>query len=498
MFVHRIQTSKHEGLAMALGLAALAALSWGNVQNPQTPSAKTTAEYYASPEGKGKKCSQNDPCSLTVALSDRNKLLRPGDTLWLRGGTYSGTFTSYLQGTPSSPVIVRQMPGERAIIDGGNSQGKAIFTVSGNYTWFWGFEVMSSDPKRLSASDSSQPPDISRGEGVLFDQAAGHGVGTKLINLLIHDTRQGVSVWKEAEDSEIYGCIIYNNGWDGPRGDRGHGHGIYVQNQIGTKRIVDNIIFHQFSHGIHAYGSSSAYLDNLYFQGNILFESGAPSVFGLERNVLVGGGSAAQNITFVQNHTYGTVTKLGYGAPVSGLTMTDNYLATNSNTLELRATDVTMNGNTYIGGQTNNIRGFRESTYPNNEYVTRRPKGVYILVRPNYYEPGRANIAIYNWELKNSVAVDLSGVLKGGDSFEIRDVENYFGSPVATGIYSGVPVTINMGTLNTTMQPIGLRNNIAHTGVEFGAFVVISGSKSSLLNSQFIRKQEGVIQFNGR
>jgi len=204
---------------------------------------------------------------------------------------------------------------------------------------------------------------------------------------------------------------------------------------------------------------------------------------------LIGGGTVAQNITFVQNYTYGSVTKFGYHAPVSGLTMTDNYLATNSNTLELSATDVRMNGNTYIGGQTNNTRGFSESSYPNNQYVTTRPKVVYIVVRPNYYEPGRANIAIYNWELKNSVAVDLSGVLKGGDSFEIRDVENYFGSPVATGVYSGAPVTINMASLNATMQPIGLRNKIAHTGVEFGAFVLTSGLKSSLLTSQFKRRK---------
>src|SRR5205823_7921407 len=154
------------------------------------------AHYYAAPAGSsGGDGSISNPWDLGSALS-RTGVIQAGDTLWLRGGTYHGTFTSHFHGTPSSPVIVRQMPGERAIIDGGNSQGKAIFTVSGNYTWFWGFEVMSSDPKRVSASDSSQPPDISRGEGVLFDQTAGHGVGTKLTNLVIHDTRQGVSFWK--------------------------------------------------------------------------------------------------------------------------------------------------------------------------------------------------------------------------------------------------------------------------------------------------------------
>src|SRR5690349_20013988 len=100
------------------------------------------ADYYVAPNGSsGGDGSISNPWDLGSALS-RTGVIQAGDTLWVRGGTYHGTFTSHLQGTPSSPVVVRQMPGERAIIDGGNSNGSALFTVSGTYTWFWGFEVM--------------------------------------------------------------------------------------------------------------------------------------------------------------------------------------------------------------------------------------------------------------------------------------------------------------------------------------------------------------------
>jgi hypothetical protein len=37
--------------------------------------------------------------------------------------------------------------------------------------------------------------------------------------------------------------LIFYNGWDSPSGDRGHGHGIYTQNQNGTKTLDNNFIF---------------------------------------------------------------------------------------------------------------------------------------------------------------------------------------------------------------------------------------------------------------
>src|SRR5689334_15239041 len=106
----------------------------------------TAAEYYVSvngsPSGNG---SIGSPWDLATALG-YNSSLHPGDTLWLRGGTYAGTFSSHLNGTATRPIVVRQYPGERAILDGGSLGGTAMLTVYGSYTWYWGFEIMSSNP----------------------------------------------------------------------------------------------------------------------------------------------------------------------------------------------------------------------------------------------------------------------------------------------------------------------------------------------------------------
>src|SRR5213593_5132219 len=69
--------------------------------------------YYAATNGS----SSNDgsigrPLDLTTALSSSSPV-KPGDTLLIRGGTYTGRFHSYLTGTASSPIRVRPYPGER-------------------------------------------------------------------------------------------------------------------------------------------------------------------------------------------------------------------------------------------------------------------------------------------------------------------------------------------------------------------------------------------------
>ena len=75
-------------------------------------------EFFVSPTGTDRgKGSQKSPWSLAKALSHPGAV-NPGDTIWLRGGTYTGNFTSYLTGTAKAPIVVRQYPGERATLDG--------------------------------------------------------------------------------------------------------------------------------------------------------------------------------------------------------------------------------------------------------------------------------------------------------------------------------------------------------------------------------------------
>ena len=110
----------------------------------------------------------------------------------------------------------------------------------------------------------------------------------------------------------------------------------------------------------------------------------------------------------------------------------------------------------------------------NSIYTPSLPTGVKVFVRPNQYESGRANVAIYNWDHANTVSVNLSGIgLTNGDQFEVRNVQNYFGPTVLTGTYNPASPTVNIPMTDLTVTPpIGQSFVPASTLPEFGVFLV--------------------------
>ncbi len=423
------------------------------------------AEYHVRPDGSPSgNGSRSRPWDLATALS-QPRAVRPGDILWLHGGTYRGAFRSKLTGTLQKPIVVRQAPGEKAVIDGGDSHGDFLLYVGGAYAWYWGFEVTSSDPNRVSGQTGSWPSDIGRGEAIFTVQEDAGAKGCKFINLVVHDARQGFSFWKEAVDAELYGCLIYHNGWCAP--DRTHGHGIYSQNETGTKRIVDNIVLDDFNHGIQIYGSSSAALNNYVIEGNVI--AGHPK----ERNVLIGGGRQVQNLVFKNNFVFdkldAVAVDIGWnprdGAGAKDVVFEQNYLVGRTQLWDV--SNGTVSGNTFIG----HVDGIRSSQYPGNNYLDSPPSANAVFVRPNAYEAGRANVIVYNWEGKSTVDVDLGAVLHSGERFTVRDAQNYGADPVVSGTYNGA-VRIPIPAHGTAMRAEPPCHPPFLSGKSFGVFIV--------------------------
>jgi hypothetical protein len=438
---------------------------------------RAAADLYVAPNGApGNPGTEASPLDLTTALSQTSPA-RAGDTIWLRGGVYRGTFTSVLTGTSSAPITVRQYPGERATIDSAPSAEPAL-TLKGAWTRYWGFEIMSSDPNRRSPT-AGTPPDLRRGAGI-----SALGPNLSLINLIVHDMGPaGLGIANGSDNTEAYGNVIYANGWLGP--DRGHGHGIYTQNRLGVRRIADNVIFNQFSHGVHAYGSAAAFLNNIELEGNIIFNNGVYQATVYEPNILIGGDSVAQNPVALSNYTYinsdrtlGKANNFGYAAGCTNLVARDNYWAhLTVNTFAVVNCTGDIRNNFILGY----IEPIYLTQYPHNEmhpvvnknYAAARPTGVRVFVRPNRYEPGRANIAVYNWDLRAAVDINLAAAgLAPGAVYEIRDAQDYFGAPVLSGTYGGGSVAVPM-TRTTVSRTIGDVATPPHTTSEFGAFIVL-------------------------
>jgi hypothetical protein len=429
------------------------------------------AEFHVSasgsPRGNG---DRSHPWDLQSALN-QPRSVKPGDIIWVHGGTYKGTYLAKLKGTTSKPIVVRTWKGEKATIDGGNSNGMPIFVIGASDTWFWGLEVMSSATGKISAQGTSWPTDITYGEGVMIEQDGNGGTGCKFINMIVHDTRQGFSSWKEAVDSEVYGCIVYDNGWLGS--DRLHGHNFYIQNVNGTKLFSDNIILRAYSHNIQAYGSSAAYVNNLHFIGNV-------GVNAEERGFMLGSGNPAirpvwkDNVMYRDNPNSGaTIFYMSYplgfaNGGSQNAVVTGNYFI-GGNLSFTNNTNMTFSGNwlykTTANGDVPGMNG--------NTLVTTAPGTANVVVRQNKYEPKRANITVLNWKGLDTMDVDVSTILQKGNAYEVRDAQNYFGSAVLSGTYAGGSLRLPMigGTL-----PARVGNdprNINHTLKGFGVFVLM-------------------------
>lgn len=484
-------------IAAAFGVFAALSIGAAGYGSLFDASSATGTDRYASPNGRRLGAGTiSDPWDLTSALSQSSGV-HPGDTLWLRGGTYSGSYTSWLSGTSAAPITVRQYPGERATLDG-RGTGAPVLSVAGPYVTFWGFEVTNSEPLRPAVRDG-------RPEGVDVRAA-----NTRLINLAIHDAGQGVGLWTEAPDSEMTGCLVYNNG------TTIYDHGIYTQNAYGTKRIRENVILNNYGFGIHAYGSASASLVNFEISGNASFHNGSIGSSSTMPDILVGGDSPAAGIRVFDNSTYtrpftNTTVRIGSGTNNNDASVTNNTFAGYSTFqnwaslvvtgnrfygsttmiqlqawLPLPGSWLSWNQNSYVSQEaqwqpfnlttTSTVGlffpGWRTATGAdaNSSYTKGNPTGTRVDVRPNPYERGRANIIVYNWSLSPVVYADVPSVLPVGAYYEVHSAQDFFGAPVASGIYNGAPIALPMNA-TSVQPPMGLPAPPT-TAPEFNVFVV--------------------------
>ncbi|MCI0460606.1 MAG: DUF1565 domain-containing protein [Gemmataceae bacterium] len=86
-----------------------------------TPSSKPMGKgpAFFVDAGKGNDAGDGSQAKPWKTVGHAVKRLRPGDTLYLRGGTYYEHVSVTVSGTDKQPITIRSYPGELAILDGG-------------------------------------------------------------------------------------------------------------------------------------------------------------------------------------------------------------------------------------------------------------------------------------------------------------------------------------------------------------------------------------------
>jgi hypothetical protein len=461
----------------------------GLIAGELTPFAHA-AKWYAAPNGSPSgNGSINSPWDIKTALSS-GKGVQPGDTIYLRGGTYNvcSTFAadpynpyciaSTVAGSSGAPVTIRSAPGEWAVLDGVGpvlTSTGAIIMAKGTYVWYMDFEIKNSNATTRQTNQTGSF--ISNVDGWAIDVLTSH---LKFIDLVIQNVGGGgIGTFNSYDDIESYGNIIYYIGWQGP--DRGHGHAIY-QNSATNVRVRSNIMFEQFDIGLQLYGGP---LPNYDVEGNTAFYNGTLAYSGATIDLLLGddSGNVATSPIFLNNRTYSPMsqgadtTNIGFFSGCTNLTHNNNYYVAPTPLKLVNCTVSSMTGNTFYGATS----GFSPSSYPGNTSYSSRPSGVQVFVQPNSYEAGRGYITVYNWAGQSSVSVDVSSVLAAGDTYEVLDAQYYHGAPVASGTYSGGSIAIPVPGASSPIDPaIGnVSVQPVHTPNEFGVFVLLKTGTSS-------------------
>jgi len=450
--------------------------------------------------------SLNSPWDLATALAVN--AVPPGCTLYLRGGTYTGDFTCNLNGTLASPILIKPYPGERVIIDGS-------LAIDGSYTHWYNIEKTQTGVGRWSDEEGSNPVTLDKGN-IVFT-----GVGVKLINWIVYDqVGDGIGWWAASSGAELYGCVIFNNGWLST--DRGHGHSIYTQNNTANaaKSIKHCILAQEF-------GSNSSNL-SLYGSAGELSHYVIDGMIAITGRTLLGGGEPLTDVLVKNSHVYGEM-QFGYSNIENNeFTLQDsivvNPVANAFRMMSIKTANITncilANVETspaplgsdvivytydrlaagyleFIGtGNNYHYTGTEEKQFIYNHpeatslktfaewqtltgsdadstYSTSAPADS-VHVIPNEYDANKGIIVVWNHTGADSVNVDLTGLLASGDTYRLRSAINYFGD-VATGtVGAGDVIAVDMRAISHSVAiPRDWETALIDTTFpKFGCFVI--------------------------
>ena len=126
------------------------------------------------------------------SISKAAGMAKPGDTVLVAGGTYTGLVSIWNDGAAGAPITFKPMDGQKVIIDGaGTPANSNLVTIGGDYVTFQGFEVKNATV-----------------DGIMSLNA--HDV--KIIGNKVHDTqRNAIYVQAQEGNTNSYNNVIEGN-----------------------------------------------------------------------------------------------------------------------------------------------------------------------------------------------------------------------------------------------------------------------------------------------
>lgn len=460
------------------------------------------ADWYVTTNGTGDG-SIGSPWSLQTATT--NALLQPGDTVWLRAGTYFPVVTnSYLEGAlgwwtsvggvSNNPVTYRSFTNEWAAID---------------RRWLLTSYVRFRDLEFFDSLKGHNPTNESYPNGPWVQFVMSSSVGDEWINCVIHDVD---NCWgSSASTATVRGCILWHVGWNDfehvcyPNAASFIGNicawplNRTFNNSVGESVCNSNIIFGSgktigvsTDNDINFGVDKATIIGNVCLNSNQTFSIDVTSGSVISNNICVGGKQPVllegTNSLFEGNMVYRNSSDaniLIYFSATNPASWTVDY----NSYYALPGSAITFANNGVYGwtfGQWQGNNGFDLNGTTN---ISVPPDTVRVI--GNIDQSKRCHIAVLNWSLQNNVTVSLAGVLNAGDSYRLYSAQNYNAGAIRGGIYDGTNISVPMTNLTTAAVLYGTNENYQGqtitqppaTSPEFGAFVVLGEAPSHTLTA---------------
>jgi hypothetical protein len=223
--------------------------------------------YYVSSSGSNSNPGKIGSPFLTIQHGV--DVLRAGDSLFVRGGTYFERVAVYgYDGTSTDPIVILNYPGENPVIDGGSNLPKydwsQLVILWEDYVYFKGFEVRNSNRLGYRAG----------GDGITA--AGAHDI---IANCKVHDCwNSGIYIgdYGIAEYNEVYNTCLSNSA---NPGSTINGSGVSAAGNAPASYADYSIIRHNIVHDIWGEAVSTFESNHCTIEDNIIYDGWSAFIY---------------------------------------------------------------------------------------------------------------------------------------------------------------------------------------------------------------------------
>ena len=257
-------------VGLICGLALLGSLV--HAQNGET---KT---YYVATAGSDSNPGTEEEPFQTLGRGVRD--LRPGDTLYVKNGTYTGGLEFIPSGTSwDDPVTVAASPGHSPVLVSPEQHSAALYLATSRYVVIDGFI--------MDGTNTDHGIKITWGFGGTADHI-------RIQNSEIAYAGEGIFVTEGSDGNEFINLQVHDNG------TTDFDHGIYIRS---SDNIVKDCSIHDNAGwGVHVYSGSGTGADNNIIRNNEIYDNGRSGSRG--PGIILSSGSGNQAY---QNDIWGNI-----------------------------------------------------------------------------------------------------------------------------------------------------------------------------------------------